>query len=366
MRIGIVLLSLALLAPVANAAQTSFEFVSAPGDYIGGGQTVVLTPADVTFNVQINFDRGVSFFLNNFSSGGSTFWSLDFAAPGDVPLQLGVYPNATRYPFQAITAPGLSIAGDGRGCNQDFGQFTVLDIAYDISGNVSRFAADFEQHCESPTAPALVGAIRYNSDVPPPEIITPSITISTPLNVDGCYEATSPAGAVVSATGSAAGGANLAFTWSTSTGLTGSGPNFSVPIGLNQHLTLSLTATDTVTGNSATATRQLCSTDTTPPTVTILSPTPGVAYTHLPTLEVQVTDTVDKNIKQVSVTVGENAVYGLDQSGHLRTQLSPRKAIGGMVETLITVSATDASGNTGQASVRVLLKKGIDEGGGGD
>jgi len=38
--------------PPSTAPQTLFEFVSAPGDYIGGGQTVVLTPAQVTFNVQ--------------------------------------------------------------------------------------------------------------------------------------------------------------------------------------------------------------------------------------------------------------------------------------------------------------------------
>ena len=361
MRSGLVLLLFTLFVQTANAAQTIFQFVSTPGDYIGGGQTLVLTPSDVSFSVQNNFFNGVSFFLNNFSKGGSTFWSLDFAAPNHVQLQLGGYPNATRFPFEALTDPGLTIAGDGRGCNQDFGQFTVRDITYDTSGNVSSFAADFEQHCESLTAPALVGAIRYNSDVPVPEIIVASITINEALNFDGCYEATSPAGAVVSAMGSATGSATLALSWSTSTGLTGSGPNFSVPVGLDQSVTLMLTATDTVTGSSSTVSRQLCSTDTTPPTVTILSPTSGASYTHLPKLDVQVTDAVDKMIKQVSVAVGENGVYALDKNGHLDTQLSPRRTIGDMIQTTITVSATDASGNTGQASVTVLLKKGSDD-----
>jgi hypothetical protein len=242
-----------------------------------------------------------------------------------VPLQIASYPNATRFPFEAVTAPGLAIAGNGRGCNQDFGQFTVLDIVYDASGNVSRFAADFEQHCETPTAPALVGAIRYNSDVPVPGLIVPSIAVNSPPNPDGCYEATSPTGALVPVTGSAVGGANLSFTWSTSTGGTGSEPQFSVAVGLRQYVTLMLTATDTVTGNSATTSHQPCSSDTTPPTVTIRSPLPGAALTKLPTLDVQVTDAVDRKIASVSVAVGQNSTYGLNKTGQLHTEPSPQK-----------------------------------------
>jgi hypothetical protein len=33
----------------AQTPQTIFEFVSPPGDYIGQGQTLALTPSDVTF-----------------------------------------------------------------------------------------------------------------------------------------------------------------------------------------------------------------------------------------------------------------------------------------------------------------------------
>jgi hypothetical protein len=116
---------------------------------------------------------------------------------------------------------------------------TVYDLPAD-----GRFAADFTQTCESTTAPPLTGAIRYNSTVPPPELILPSISIAQPLNSHGCFEATSASGIEVTATGSATGASSLDLAWSTSTGLTGSGTQFSVSMNLNQYLTLSLTATD--------------------------------------------------------------------------------------------------------------------------
>ena len=44
------------------------------------------------------------------------------------------------------------------------GQFVVLEAVYGSSGEVERFGADFEQHCEGAT-PALFGSIRFNSTI---------------------------------------------------------------------------------------------------------------------------------------------------------------------------------------------------------
>jgi hypothetical protein len=93
--------------------------------------------------------------------------------------------------------------------------------------------------------------------------------------------------------------------------------------------------------------------------VTIKSPVQGAVYRELPRLDAEVADAVDKNIKQVGVSVGENANYALNRSGKLSTVLTARRAIGDMIETTITVTATDASGNTGQTSVNVLIEKGL-------
>lgn len=166
------LLVAVLVCVAPSSAQTpitSFDFVSQPGDYIGQGQTRMLRPPAWTFGAAKNFDGGVGITVNGASPG--EFWYLDFAAPGDVPLAPGTYLLATRFPFQLPSSPGLSVSGEGRGCNQLTGQFTVLDVVYGAGDTIVSFAADFEQHCEG-QAPAMFGSIRYNF-VPPPFTVSP-------------------------------------------------------------------------------------------------------------------------------------------------------------------------------------------------
>ena len=91
---------------------------------------------------------------------------MNFAAPDEADLTAGTYADATRWPFQAAGVPGLSVSGEGRGCNQLVGHFDVRDVVYGADGSVEQFAADFEQHCEGADRPALTGQIRFNSDVP--------------------------------------------------------------------------------------------------------------------------------------------------------------------------------------------------------
>lgn len=143
-----------ILSP--NGSLTVLSMYGQPGDYISPGQ-LLRTAADGVFTPSRNFDQGVSIAL---SSGD--WWNLDFAAPDMAPLGPGDYENAQRFPFQPAGVPGLSVYGSGRGCNTLTGRFTVLSAAYDSSGNVLRFAADFEQHCEG-GGPALNGSVRYKS-----------------------------------------------------------------------------------------------------------------------------------------------------------------------------------------------------------
>ncbi len=58
-------------------------------------------------------------------------------------LQVGFYDKSTRFPFNFPTRPGLSFSGKGRGNNMLGGWFNVLDVAYDLNGEVLRFAIDF-------------------------------------------------------------------------------------------------------------------------------------------------------------------------------------------------------------------------------
>ena len=150
---------LGLTGFTSTVSAATFLFMdSEPGDFIGQGQIRDFTTEDGNFSAFVNFDNGVSLDFD-----GTEFWFLDFAAPGAVPLVPGVYEGATRYPFQSPTEPGLSVSGDGRGCNTLTGRFIVLEAVY-VGTTVDAFAADFEQHCEG-AEPALFGSIRYNSSI---------------------------------------------------------------------------------------------------------------------------------------------------------------------------------------------------------
>ena len=145
--------------PVQGA---TFIFLdSQPGDYIGGGVQQTFTLADGPITAH-RIGNGVSVNLN----GGSHFWFLEFAAPNNATLVPGSYEDATRWPFNSPSEPGLSVSGDGRGCNMLTGRFVVLEAAYKPDGSVESFAADFEQHCEG-QPPALFGAVRVNSTMVP-------------------------------------------------------------------------------------------------------------------------------------------------------------------------------------------------------
>jgi hypothetical protein len=161
---AILLLSAAALGVAADAmaGTTSILLNSDPGDYIGQGQVLFFAEGDGVFTARTNFDNGVSIAFN--TPTFSHFWYLDFAAPNSQALTLGTYTNATRFPFQDPSQPGLSVAGDGRGCNMLTGSFTVLEISYGTSGDVSAFRATFEQHCEG-AAPALRGEVRFNATI---------------------------------------------------------------------------------------------------------------------------------------------------------------------------------------------------------
>lgn len=68
-------------------------------------------------------------------------------------------------PTESSAQPGLSVSGAGRACNSATGRFVVFEADFSPSGEIERFAADFEQHCES-RVPALFGSVRFNSNVP--------------------------------------------------------------------------------------------------------------------------------------------------------------------------------------------------------
>jgi Putative Ig domain len=148
----------------ARAGVTSIVLNSDPGDYIGGGQTLVFVDTDGAFAAQ-SFGNGNAVRVSFNTPTYSHWWYLEFAAPDLLPLVVGPYEGAVRYPFQGSGQPGLSVSGDGRGCNTLTGRFDVRELVLGGADEVVSFRATFEQHCEG-FAPALRGEVRYNATVP--------------------------------------------------------------------------------------------------------------------------------------------------------------------------------------------------------
>ncbi|MFJ8585112.1 hypothetical protein ACIRD2_10695 [Streptomyces sp. NPDC093595] len=91
------------------------------------------------------------------------------AAPSGTSLAPGTYTGATRHPFNEGNQPGLSLGGNGRGCNTLTGSFTVSAVEFGPAGYVKKLDATFEQHCEGGTAAAR-GEVHIDNPPPPAQL----------------------------------------------------------------------------------------------------------------------------------------------------------------------------------------------------
>ena len=126
-------------------------------DYIYNG---MLTVTQGTFTASASANH-LSFHVTPSGQSQGAWWDFDFdSSMLGIPLDVGVYDMAERYPFESPDRPGISVGGDGRGCNTITGRFEVHDNTQDGSGNVTSATVSFEQHCEGGTA-VLNGCIHY-------------------------------------------------------------------------------------------------------------------------------------------------------------------------------------------------------------
>ncbi len=88
-----------------------------------------------------------------------------FGAPADQILQVGVYKQARRSPDSKYESK-LDIGGCGRGYNNLYGEFEVLDIQYDENDKLVSFAADFSIFSYQGDELIVRGLIRFNSSIP--------------------------------------------------------------------------------------------------------------------------------------------------------------------------------------------------------
>jgi hypothetical protein len=158
-----ILAVLAASGPGVAFADNVLRFHSEPNDPIGlGGEVnytnrdgvLALTPALFPNAIQVSF----------YTQGAEHWWTLTLMPADGAPFRLGQYADAQPWPFQSPGHPGLTFYGEGRQCFAS-GRFEVLELAYDRAGNITRFAANWEQRCRG-VAAALRGQIRYNSTRP--------------------------------------------------------------------------------------------------------------------------------------------------------------------------------------------------------
>jgi parallel beta-helix repeat protein len=151
------LLCTLILFPFALRAQSNLVLLaSASGDYIGQGQ----------LNISTNpMDFSVSGTIETIHVGAFGY-DLYFTGPGGGAMDVEDFTNAVRWPFMGPNDPGLSVYGNGRGCNTVCGQFQIFELHVDDAGNVDRLWLTFTQICECSMAP-LTGEIRFNSQLAP-------------------------------------------------------------------------------------------------------------------------------------------------------------------------------------------------------
>jgi hypothetical protein len=155
---------------------TGLTMNSQPGDYIGQGQSYKFTTANAVFR----FFASPSGLEQDLTASDGQWWTVDmYPGSGDV-LAVGYYPNATRYPFNG-SGNGLSVYGDGRGCNTLTGSFRVKQAVFSaVDNSLQNFDATFTQHCEGGT-PALTGEVKYDAEsvtAPPPGVTNLNAVVS--------------------------------------------------------------------------------------------------------------------------------------------------------------------------------------------
>ncbi|MBY0314005.1 MAG: hypothetical protein K2Q26_00680 [Bdellovibrionales bacterium] len=149
--------------PSPTNETTWLKFEGGANEYITIGRDRNYTSSSGTYTSNVGMNNDVTINFTHITS--SVTFQLIFKAPSNAVLSPGTYLNATRYPFQAISEPGMAITSFGRSCNTVNGQFEVLEVTYKMNGQIESLAVDFQQYCS--TNPALLsGSIRINSSVP--------------------------------------------------------------------------------------------------------------------------------------------------------------------------------------------------------
>lgn len=148
---------------------TFLSFTSEPGEYVGDGKTLRITPEMATFTAAVGCSDSE---IQVTVEGPGNFWRLHLSAPRGARLA-GTFSDARYWPIANPTFAAIAFIGNARACGGQAGSFTISDAVFPPDGTVDRFHAIFEQRCIAfydpavlPTRPALRGEIQIVRPVP--------------------------------------------------------------------------------------------------------------------------------------------------------------------------------------------------------
>ncbi|MFC0113082.1 hypothetical protein [Kibdelosporangium aridum] len=150
------LLTFGAASAAAQDSVGAFTFTTEPGAF----PTYVQPDTWYTVNV-FQYDG----LLNLDGEGANGFeWMRVELSPGEQ-LTTGRYENV-RSISENPTGVGIRVIAGGRSgalsCADDYATVDIMELERTADGNVTRFAADIEHHCDSPTAPALRIRVKYD------------------------------------------------------------------------------------------------------------------------------------------------------------------------------------------------------------
>jgi hypothetical protein len=155
-----------------SGAITDFHYTSDKGDPVGQGSMLSLQQDEMSVSVTPDWrykGAPIDHVKLVVSGKGGKLFELWFSTEKmNKPLGPGSYEGAGRVEFTKYMQPGISISGNGRGCLDARGAFSILqsDFHYDAGKVVlDSFAVEFEQHCGDRQA-AFRGHLYYNY-IPP-------------------------------------------------------------------------------------------------------------------------------------------------------------------------------------------------------
>ena len=172
-----VIIALSPMSPRSSAAQaaaaslTSFSYVSSPGDPVGQGGSETLAPPTATFSLGAAQAGHATFgSIGVVIDTSTTRWIISIQAAYNTQLHPGTYSNTST---ASGTGPDFAVFSfSSVSCNTYYTTFTIYHISSAPTGAITVLDAGFIQHCDSPTAPPLIGTILYNAPAAAPLQLT--------------------------------------------------------------------------------------------------------------------------------------------------------------------------------------------------